>query len=99
MPRIIVTSDETAPDDGAAVLLDLRVRSAQLSEEDHASRFIERLGWAISDAEDARGTSDTASAASAPSPTAAPQPGAAVVSRGAFRRTEPVALFVPKAAA
>ena len=99
MPRIIVTSDEPAPNDGAAVLLDLRVRSAQLSEGEHASQFIERLGWAISDAEDAAGISNAAAAPLAPSATASAPSGAAVVAQGAFRLAHPVALFVPKAAA
>jgi hypothetical protein len=52
MPRIIVTSDE-APQQDAAVLLDEHVRSAHLSEDRQAMRLIERIGWAISDAEDA----------------------------------------------
>lgn len=53
MPRIIVTTDHAVSDD-AVVILDEQVASAQLSEDRGALQFIERLGWAISDAEDAR---------------------------------------------
>jgi len=52
MPRIIVTSDSAAARD-PVVLFDEHVHPLQLAEENHALRFIERLGWAISDAEDA----------------------------------------------
>ena len=48
MPRIIVTTDATA--DTAPVLLDERVSS--FLEDDHsAAQLIERLSWAITDAE------------------------------------------------
>jgi hypothetical protein len=53
MPRVIVTTNQTdrfAPN--APVLLDERVESIHL-RDDHASmQFVERVGWAISDAED-----------------------------------------------
>jgi hypothetical protein len=52
MPRIIVTSDE-GPHQDAVVLLDEQVHSAHLSEDHPAMQFVERVGWAISDAEDA----------------------------------------------
>ena len=51
MPRIIITNDNS-PHDDPVVVLDERVQVAQLSEDQGALRFIERLGWAISDAED-----------------------------------------------
>jgi hypothetical protein len=57
MPRITVTSD-AAPDDGAAVLLDERIGSAELAEDPQAMQFIERIGWAINDAEDAERPSE-----------------------------------------
>jgi len=59
MPRIIVTTDpvdrrETAPNQGetAAVLLDERVYSVHLTDDHAAEQLIERLAWAVTDAED-----------------------------------------------
>jgi len=50
MPRVIVMSDEPAD---KTVLLDEQVNSVHLDSEHSAWQFVERLGWAISDAEDA----------------------------------------------
>ena len=51
MPRVIITSDR--PDqDGGRVLLDERVDSERLSDDRAAGQFLERLGWAINDAEE-----------------------------------------------
>ena len=50
MPRIIVTTDPTAQH-AAPVLLDERVNSIHLNSDHAAAQLIERLGWAISDAE------------------------------------------------
>jgi hypothetical protein len=52
MPRVIVITDQAAPGN-APVLFDERVNSVHLSTDHSALQFIERLGWAISDAEDA----------------------------------------------
>jgi hypothetical protein len=52
MPRVIVITDQARPGH-APVLLDERVNSVHLSTDHAALQFIERLGWAISDAEDA----------------------------------------------
>jgi hypothetical protein len=52
MPRIIVTNDSPSGEN-AVVVLDEHVQAAQLGEDRNALHFIERLGWAISDAEDA----------------------------------------------
>jgi hypothetical protein len=59
MPRIIVTTDpvdqrETAPNqpETAAVLLDERVYSVHLTDDHAAEQLIERLAWAVTDAED-----------------------------------------------
>jgi hypothetical protein len=53
MPRIIVTTDPPlVPQDGA-VLLDERVHSVHLSTGHAAAQLVERLAWAISDAEEA----------------------------------------------
>lgn len=49
MPRIIVTTDATA--DTAPVLLDERVSSIHLEDDHSAAQLIERLSWAITDAE------------------------------------------------
>jgi hypothetical protein len=55
MARIIVTTDRRT--DGAApVLLDESVHSIHLDDGHNAAQLIERLGWAISDAEDAQRT-------------------------------------------
>lgn len=50
MARIIVTTDPT-PDHAAPVLMDESVYSIHLNNEHNAEQLIERLGWAISDAE------------------------------------------------
>jgi hypothetical protein len=51
MARIIVTTDPT-PNHAAPVLMDESVYSIHLDNEHHAAQLIERLGWAINDAED-----------------------------------------------
>jgi hypothetical protein len=53
MPRIIVTTDQSQLPDNAPVLLDEQVRSVHLSTSHAASQLIERLVWAIGDAENA----------------------------------------------
>lgn len=50
MARIIVTTDPTDHRD-APVLLDERVDPVLLASDHAAAQLIERLGWAISDAE------------------------------------------------
>jgi hypothetical protein len=50
MARIIVTTDPTTKD-AAPVLLDESVYSIHLDNDHDASQLIERLGWAITDAE------------------------------------------------
>jgi hypothetical protein len=52
MARIIVTTEQSeAPD--APVLLDERVCPEHLSDGHSAAQLMERLGWAVTDAEDA----------------------------------------------
>ncbi len=51
MARIIITTDPT-PNNGAPVLMEESVYSVHLDNEHNAEQLIERLGWAISDAED-----------------------------------------------
>jgi hypothetical protein len=50
MARIIVTTDPIA-DHAAPVLMDERVYTIHLDNDHNAAQLIERLGWAISDAE------------------------------------------------
>ena len=59
MPRIIVTTDptdrRTEVDQGdTPVLLDERVNSLHLCDDHAAEQLIERLAWAVSDAEDSQ---------------------------------------------
>lgn len=49
MARIIVTTEQSRPD--VPALLDERVCAAHLSDGHSAAQLIERLGWAIGDAE------------------------------------------------
>jgi hypothetical protein len=51
MPRVIVTTDRTERGD-TTVLLDEQIRSVHLNTDHSARQFVERLGWAISDAEE-----------------------------------------------
>ena len=78
MPRIIVTTDLSSPADGLPVLLDEQVRSLHLSSDHAAAQLIERLAWAISDAEDAEGSS-------APTPVSPARPSALFTSRAPAR--------------
>jgi hypothetical protein len=57
MPRIIVTTDTSDPrgrvhPDTTPVLLDERVDSVHLCDDHAAEQLIERLAWAVTDAED-----------------------------------------------
>ncbi|HEV2923051.1 MAG TPA: hypothetical protein VGW98_03395 [Solirubrobacteraceae bacterium] len=53
MPRIIVTTDHSPQIDDGPVLLDERVHSVHLSTDHGAAQLVERLAWAINDAETA----------------------------------------------
>ncbi len=56
MPRITVTADPVSSQSSdAPVLLSESVSSVHLSTEHAAAQLIERLAWAIGDAEDAEG--------------------------------------------
>jgi hypothetical protein len=50
MARIIVTTD-TRGSDEQRILLDEGVCPAHISDEHSASQLLERLGWAVTDAE------------------------------------------------
>jgi hypothetical protein len=55
MPRIIVMADPISSDlpEETPVLLDEQVRSVHLSTDHAASQLVQRLAWAVSDAETA----------------------------------------------
>jgi len=53
MPRIIVTTDPNDQRD-SPVLLEERVYSMHLRDDHAAEQLIERLAWAVSDAEDSQ---------------------------------------------
>ncbi len=55
MPRIIVTTDPSPLPDDTAVLLDEQVHSVHLSTSHAAAQLIQRLAWAVSDAEGTEG--------------------------------------------
>ncbi|MGA9285994.1 MAG: hypothetical protein WBV85_11195 [Solirubrobacteraceae bacterium] len=53
MPRIIVTTDPSHLPADMPVWLDEQVQSIHLSTDHAAAQFVERVAWAINDAEDA----------------------------------------------
>lgn len=52
MARIRITTDRTRTA-GLAVLLDERIATSDLSSDHFADGLIERIGWALADADDA----------------------------------------------
>ena len=56
MARITVTADHAGPGGPAPVLLDESVYSIHLSTGHAAMQLIERLGWALNDAEEVERT-------------------------------------------
>jgi len=56
MARIIVTADHAGPGRSGPVLLDESVYSVHLSTGHAAMQLIQRLGWALSDAEEVEQT-------------------------------------------
>jgi len=58
MPRIIVTTDPVSsePTDERPVLLEEHVHSVHLSSGHAAAQLVQRLAWAVSDAEQAEDT-------------------------------------------
>ena len=57
MPTILVKSN-TRTEQGSTVTLEETVEPEQLASDDHAAELIERVGWALTDAQDAEETSD-----------------------------------------
>ena len=82
MPRIIVTTEPSAREQ-ADVLLDEEVHSVHLSTDHAAAQLVQRLAWAIGDAEAAEHTRPRLSAARRPGTLAAGPPGAARLLLGA----------------
>jgi|GEM_PF-1480433 hypothetical protein len=68
MPRVIVTTNPSQLPDDVAVLLDEQVHTVHLSSDQAAAQLIERIAWAISDAEDAEDASSAAQRQRARSP-------------------------------
>ena len=53
MPRIVVTTDAAHGNPATATLLDERVAPADLASDHFAAQLIERIGWAVLDADGA----------------------------------------------
>jgi hypothetical protein len=51
MPRIRITTEPRALNE-ASILLDERICSSDLSSAHFADRLLERIGWAVADADD-----------------------------------------------
>jgi hypothetical protein len=51
MPRIIVTTEQPEIPDGVGITLDEDVRTVHLSTGHGASQLVERIAWAVRDAE------------------------------------------------
>jgi hypothetical protein len=61
MPRVIVTTDLSQLRDDARVLLDECVHSVHLSSDMAIAQLVERIAWAVSDAEYAESAGGTVS--------------------------------------
>lgn len=57
MPHIIVTADRTDDQQGATEMLRERVNVTDFESGHFASQLVERLGWAVSDADEAERSS------------------------------------------
>ena len=53
MPQIIVTGDKSAEGGEPPILLQERVSASDFESDHFATQLVERLGWAVGDAEDA----------------------------------------------
>lgn len=58
MPQIIVTADRKAAFGEGAVTLRERVSVADLESEHFATQLVERLGWAVADADEVERVGD-----------------------------------------
>jgi hypothetical protein len=53
MPQIIVTADRGSTQDDSAVMLRERINVSDFDSDHFAAQLVERLGWAVSDADEA----------------------------------------------
>jgi hypothetical protein len=53
MPQIIVTADRTSDQGEAAVMWRERITAADLESDHFQAQLVERLGWAVVDADEA----------------------------------------------
>jgi hypothetical protein len=58
MPQIIVTAKPPGAESGEAVMLRERVTVADFESRHFADQLVERLGWAVSDADNVEQTPD-----------------------------------------
>jgi hypothetical protein len=58
MPQIIVTADETSDREQDPILLRERVNAADFESDHFAAQLVERLGWAVSDADESKRQND-----------------------------------------
>jgi hypothetical protein len=61
MPHIIVTADRANDRGEGPVMLSERVSATDFESGHFAARLVERLGWAVADADEAEKVSDSAS--------------------------------------
>jgi hypothetical protein len=61
MPHIIVTADRTDDRGESPVMLNERVNATDFESGHFAARLVERLGWAVADADEAEKVTDSAS--------------------------------------
>jgi hypothetical protein len=52
MPQIIVTADKATDRAGTSVMLRERVNLSDFESDHFAAQLVERLGWAVSDADE-----------------------------------------------
>ena len=65
MPQIVVTSTPAGPDGEGAVVLRERIAVADFESAHFRERLVERLGWAVADADEAERSRATSGAAPA----------------------------------
>lgn len=61
MPHIIVTADRTDDRGEGSVMLNERVNATDFESGHFAARLVERLGWAVADADEAEKVTGSAS--------------------------------------
>ena len=61
MPHIIVTADRTDDRGEGSVMLNERVNATDFESGHFAARLVERLGWAVADADEAEKVTASAS--------------------------------------